>query len=141
MMVCLQKRASGSIRALSGLLAIVAAIFIWDAVSFAEGEPVATSEAPAADNKQPEAAAVRFDYTERPLKGKINPAEFRYQLKPTKSSDGKKVKLSITMRLDEGWHTFPTTFEGEGGSPTEIELTTVYGLKPIGDAFKPNRDF
>lgn len=83
---------------------------------------------------------VRFRYRQRPVQGKTNPAEFKYQLGPVESSKGQRVKLAITMLLDQDWHTFPTTFNGEGGSPTEIDLTTVYGLKPIGE-FKPDRPF
>ena len=82
---------------------------------------------------------VPFQYTERPIKGKDNPAEFHYQLAPTKSSSGKIVKLAVTMKIDEGWHTFPTTFKGEGGFPTTFELKKTYGLKPVGEDFKPDR--
>ena len=94
-------------------------------------------KANAAADEEP---AVRFRYNDKPIQGKTNPAEFRYQLAPTKSSGGKKVKLAITMLLDEGWHTFPTTFKGEGGSPTDISFTNTYGLKPLGDGLKPNRE-
>jgi thiol:disulfide interchange protein len=84
-------------------------------------------------------SSARFKFTERPIRGKINPAEFQLQLAPTKASGGKIVKLAITMVLDKDWHTFSTTFEGEGGSPTAFMLKNVYGLKPIGEAFTPNR--
>ena len=83
---------------------------------------------------------VEFRMTKRPKRGKTNPVELRLQLAPTsKSTVGKTVKLSVTMALDEGWHTFSTTFTGGGGTATEISLDKIYGLKPIGKAFIPNR--
>lgn len=91
------------------------------------------------DAKPAEESAVKFWYRDRPIKGNSNPVEFEYQLAPKKDSAGKIVVLAITMHLDKGWHTFPT-YEGSGGQPTSFDLKTVYGLKPIGEEFKPNRD-
>src|SRR5262249_45096342 len=99
-----------------------------------------TPAAKPAEDKPAEAAQVRFKYEVRPNTGNTNPAEFHYQLAPTKSSGGKRVKFSITMKLDQTWHTFPPNFEGEGGSPTNIKLTKLNGLKPIDEEFKPNRE-
>ena len=82
---------------------------------------------------------VPYAFTKRPTRGKYNPVELQFQLAPTKSSGGKTVKLRITMILDPEWHTFSTTFEGEGGIKTEILLDKVYGLKPIGKEFVPDR--
>ena len=93
------------------------------------------------DNRpqQPEKPAVPYFLTIRPKRGKTNPAEIQFQLAPTKSSGGKTVKLRITMALDPEWHTFSTTFEGDGGTKTEIELEKIYGLKPVGKGFVPDR--
>lgn len=86
-----------------------------------------------------ETPAVPYAFTKRPTRGKFNPVELQFQLAPTKSSGGKTVKLRITMNLDPEWHTFSTTFEGEGGIKTEIALEKVYGLKAVGKDFVPNR--
>ena len=86
-----------------------------------------------------EQPTVPYKFTKRPKKGKTNPVELRFHLAPTKSSAGKTVKLRITLALDPEWHTFSTTFEGEGGTATEIVLDKVYGLKPIGKGFVPDR--
>ena len=91
------------------------------------------------DGKPAEESAVKFRYRDRPSKGSNNHAEFDYQLGPKKDSDGKVVVLSVTMRLDDGWHTFPVGVEQEGGQPTSFNLKSIYGLKPIGDDVKPNR--
>ncbi len=80
----------------------------------------------------------QFKFSKRPVRGKQNPAELHFQLAPTTSSGGKKVKLAITMKLDPEWHTFSTTFNGEGGTPTEISFDKLYGLKPVG-GIVPNR--
>lgn len=98
---------------------------------------VADAPAPVADAPQNEPV---FEFTKRPTRGKTNPAELHFQLAEDKESSGKKVKLAITMKLDPGWHTFSTTFKGEGGSPTEITLDKISGLKPIGKGFAPSRE-
>jgi thiol:disulfide interchange protein DsbD len=80
-----------------------------------------------------------FQFKKRPTRGKTNPVELHFQLAPTKSSGGKKVKLAVTMRLDEDWHAFSTTFQGDGGTPTEFSIDKVYGLKAVGNGFVPSR--
>lgn len=86
-----------------------------------------------------EEPVVRFRYTDRPKTGKINPAEFHYELGPTEPGS-KRILLLITMKLDEEWHTFPTNFEGEGGQPTTIIFTHVFGMTPAAGDFKANRE-
>jgi thiol:disulfide interchange protein len=99
---------------------------------------LATLNDPGADGA--EVPAVPYSLTKRPKKGKTEgPVEVQLQLAPTKASAGKIVKLSVTMVLDPGWHTFSTTFEGKGGNKTLISLDKVYGLKPIGPDFAPDR--
>lgn len=83
---------------------------------------------------------VPYSLKVRPKKSKsAGPVEFHFLLAPTKTSAGKTVKLAITANLDEGWHTFSTTFKGEGGTATEISIDKVYGLKPTGTTFTPDR--
>ncbi len=84
---------------------------------------------------------IRFQYEERPKKGKTNPALLRLVLTPEDAKPGDKVTLSITMELDKGWHTFSLTQTGDGGLPTEIELESLHGLKAVGEGFKADRSF
>lgn len=79
-----------------------------------------------------------FSHEERPNRGKNSPAVLKFLLSPSDAGPGDKVALSITMDLDEDWHTFSLTQNGEGGEPTVIELESLNGLKAIGDEFKPN---
>lgn len=83
-------------------------------------------------------APPRFEYEERPTRGKTNPALLRFKLSPEDAKPGDKVTLSINLQLDEGWHTFSLTHKGEGGEATVIELDSLHGLKPIGDGFQPD---
>ncbi len=99
----------------------------------------ATLLAAAPAEKSSDEQKATFQFNKRPTRGKTNPVELRFQLAPTTSSNSKTVKLAITMVLDEGWHTFSTTFGGEGGTPTEITLDKIQGLKPVGNGFIPNR--
>ena len=96
-----------------------------------EGEAVATSSAP------------RYSYGVRPERGKINPLEFEFSLSPVDAQPGQKVTLAITAKLDPGWHTFSLTQDGNsgGGTPTEIQLDQLAGLKPLGEGFVANRPF
>lgn len=83
-------------------------------------------------------APPRFEYEERPVRGKTNPALLRFKLSPEDAKPGEKVTLSIDLQLDEGWHTFSLTQKGDGGEPTVIELDSVHGLKALGDGFQPD---
>ena len=87
------------------------------------------------------ASAPLFDYAERPHKGKIRPAILRFKLTPSDAKPGEKVTLSITAKLDEGWHTFSLTQDGPGGEPTEIEVGDSPGLKPLGEGFVADDKF
>ncbi|MBS0205499.1 MAG: hypothetical protein JSS49_21555 [Planctomycetes bacterium] len=85
-----------------------------------------------------------FEHEERPGRPaepgrpKTNPALLKIKLFPQDAKPGDKVTFSITMQLDEGWHTFSMT-QGEGGKPTEVDLDALQGLKPLGDGFQPDR--
>ena len=82
--------------------------------------------------------SVRFEYEERPQRGKTNPALLRFKLEPPNASPGDTVTLSIAMELDERWHTFSLTQKGEGGVPTQIVLERIAGLKPLENSFFPD---
>lgn len=88
------------------------------------------------------AASVRYEYEERPMKGKTNPAVLQYRLSPEDAKPGDKVTFSITMKLDEGWHTFSLTQseKGGGGTPTIIEVAALRGLKSVG-SFTADKPF
>ena len=87
------------------------------------------------------ASAPLFDYAERPHKGKTRPAILRFKLTPSDAKPGEKVTLSITAKLDEGWHTFSLTQNGPGGLATEIEVENTPGLKPLGEGFVADHKF
>ncbi len=86
-------------------------------------------------------SAPLFDYAERPHKGKTRPAILRFKLTPSDAKPGEKVTLSITAKLDEGWHTFSLTQNGPGGLATEIEVENSPGLKPLGEGFVADHKF
>ena len=87
------------------------------------------------------ASAPSFDYAERPHKGKTRPAILRFRLTPSDAKPGEKVTLSITAKLDKGWHTFSLTQNGPGGLATEIEVENSPGLKPQGEGFVADQKF
>ncbi|MBC8116376.1 MAG: hypothetical protein H7062_18460, partial [Candidatus Saccharimonas sp.] len=87
------------------------------------------------------ASAPLFDYAERPHKGKTRPAILRFRLTPSDAKPGEKVTLSITAKLDDGWHTFSLTQDGPGGLATEIEVEDSPGLKPLGEGFATDHKF
>ena len=86
-------------------------------------------------------SAPLFDYAERPHKGKTRPAILRFKLTPSDAKPGEKVTLSITAKLDEGWHTFSLTQKGGGGLATEIKVENSPGLKPLSDVFVADQKF
>ena len=86
-------------------------------------------------------SAPRFDYAQRPHKGKTRPAILRFKLTPADAKPSEKVTLSITAKMDEGWHTFSLTQNGPGGMATEIEVENSTGLKPLGDGFVADSKF
>ena len=85
------------------------------------------------------ASPVVFESQEWPKlrNGKPGPASLTFKLSPENAKPGEAVTFSISMELDKGWHTFSLTQKGDGGSPTEIEVVAMTGLKPKGD-FQPD---
>lgn len=79
-----------------------------------------------------------FAYEQKPIRGKTNPAVLKFKLSPEDAKPGDKVTLSISIQLDEGWHTFALTQTGGGGEPTTIALDALQGLKAVGADFEPD---
>ena len=75
-----------------------------------------------------------------PQRGKIaDPVKVRFRLSPEDAKPGQAALLSVTMELDEGWHTFALDQDSKNsGLPTLIELTGMNGLKPAEDKFSPS---
>jgi suppressor for copper-sensitivity B len=72
--------------------------------------------------------------------GQPAPVRLKFVLSPPDPKPGDKVTLAITMNLEAGWHTYSTTQkEGVGSTTTKVTLTKGRGLRPIGDAFQPDR--
>lgn len=86
-------------------------------------------EAPAA---RPAAAltAHPFTITDRPkVAGKPGAAEITFKLSPEKPVAGKTATLTITMKVDEGSHTYSMTMaDKQSATPTVLVLGTLQGL-------------
>lgn len=68
-----------------------------------------------------------------------DPVKVRFRLFPEDAKPGQAVLLSITMELDEGWHTFALDQDSKSvGEPTMIELSNFNGLKPTEKKFSPS---
>ena len=74
-----------------------------------------------------------------PQRGKVaDPVKVRFRLSPEDAKPGQSALLSVTMELDEGWHTFALDQDpNNAGLPTLIELTSLNGLKPAEEKFSP----
>jgi thiol:disulfide interchange protein len=63
-----------------------------------------------------------------------DPVRVQFVLSPRTAATGEKVTLSITMDLDENWHTYSLRpGQGQIELPTEISLTQIEGLNPDGE--------
>ena len=75
-----------------------------------------------------------------PSFGGPSPARLTFVLSPKDAKPGDNVTLGITMHLESGWHTYSTTQkDGPGSTTTTIKLTLDKALRPIGEAFQPDR--
>lgn len=101
---------------------------------------VVLAQLPSGTAEEPKEARL-FDYALRPHKGKTRPAILRFKLTPADAKPGETVTLSITAKMDEGWHTFSLTQNGPGGQATEIEIENTPGLKPLGEGFVADHPF
>ncbi|HUG89679.1 MAG TPA: cytochrome c biogenesis protein CcdA [Planctomycetaceae bacterium] len=107
-------------------------------------EDLAVSADVAADGRSAAAAgSVReFTHEERPvINEQPGPAQVRAELSPANAQPGERVRLSVTLTVDEGWHTY-AMWQGRvlGASPTRIEVASLRGLKPLSDEFTPDRE-
>ncbi|QDT92803.1 Thiol:disulfide interchange protein DsbD precursor [Gimesia algae] len=69
-------------------------------------------------------------------RSKADPVELSFALTPASSNPGKLVQLSITMKLEKGFHTFALDQDKtQAGLPTHIELFKLEGLKPVSKQF------
>jgi len=62
------------------------------------------------------------------------------QLTPASAVPGEEVALTVRAELAPGWHTYSTTMSTEivGGTPTQITLIDVTGLKSLDESFTPS---
>src|SRR5690349_9843979 len=70
----------------------------------------------------------RFEYEERPQSRRPEAVLLKYKLSPADAKPGDRVVLSITMELDDNWHTFSVTQPESGIAPTVIKIDELYGL-------------
>lgn len=68
-----------------------------------------------------------------------DPVEFLVQLTPTDAAKGDTVTLSITAKLQSGWHTYSLTQKDIGGEPTEIDVESLRNLEAIDEVFTPSQ--
>lgn len=65
-----------------------------------------------------------------------DPVELTFALSPSKTSPEKLVQLTITMTLDDKFHTFALDHDKKNvGLPTHIEIFKLEGLKPVSKRF------
>jgi thiol:disulfide interchange protein len=105
--------------------------------SLAENRSSATSSpgGPSAETLRAIVQTVRPERNKKP-----GPIALTFTLAPVPDEAG-KLRLSILAELDKGWHTFSLTQSDIGGSPTEINITQVSGLKPIAEGFTADPPF
>ncbi len=68
-----------------------------------------------------------------------DPVEWTLQLTPTDAATGDTVTLSLTAKLQSGWHTYSLTQKDIGGEPTEIDVSALQNLEAIDDGFTPSK--
>lgn len=87
----------------------------------------------------PAAAPKPFEIKLVPQRGKVaDPIKVRFRLSPEDAKPGQAALLSVTMELDEGWHTFALDQDPKNaGLPTLIEVTGLNGLKAAEEKFSP----
>lgn len=95
---------------------------------------------------EPASELAIFDRTIRPNRaGSVGavpaPISYRFRLDPADAQVGDTVLLSVTATPDEGWHTYSLTQSDPGGAPTEIVVTRLHHLEPLGDGFEPDHPF
>lgn len=88
----------------------------------------------------PATAPKPFEIKLVPQRGKVaDPVKVRFRLSPEDAKPGQSALLSVTMELDEGWHTFALDQDSKNaGLPTLIELDRLNGLKTTEEKFSPS---
>jgi suppressor for copper-sensitivity B len=84
-----------------------------------------------------------FSFQQRPeAMGQPGRVEVEMRLNPENAQPGDVVTLTVTMRIDDGWHTYSLTQpDVTGALPTELTLETYQGLEEIEPAFEPRQRF
>ena len=90
--------------------------------------------------EDPATAPKPFEIKLVPQRGKVaDPIKVRFRLSPEDAKPGQAALLSVTMELDEGWHTFALDQDPKNtGLPTLIELTSFNGMKAAEEKFSPS---
>ncbi|HUG19047.1 MAG TPA: protein-disulfide reductase DsbD domain-containing protein, partial [Planctomycetaceae bacterium] len=90
-----------------------------------------------------EAIVHPFSFKERPTAmGQPGKVEAEMRLAPEDAKPGETVTLTVTMRIDEGWHSYSLTQpEGPGALPTELTLSSYQGLEEIETSFIPQQKY
>jgi len=69
------------------------------------------------------------------------PSAWTLTLNPPNAKPGDTVTMKVSVRLKDGYHTFAIDQDKKNyGLPTVIDVKSMSGLKPLGDAFVPDRD-
>lgn len=72
--------------------------------------------------------------------GKPDPIQLRFELAPKSAKPGDEVTVSITAKIDKGWHAFALTHpKGGVGVPVDISVASVHNLVPVGKGWRPNK--
>ncbi len=101
------------------------------AFNSASVEP-ARGDAPAGELEQ---HPFTFEHSPRSKRGP-EPVKVQFSLAPENAQPGEIVTLSVTMRIEPGWHTFAIDQNPlNTGLPTTFELLSVTGLEPIEKTF------
>ncbi len=85
-----------------------------------------------------------FSKSEIPTRGSdrtADPLSLAFKLTPEDAGVDDEVTLTVTMKLNDGWHAYAQTQNPEHtGLPTVLKITETAGLEPLGTGFSPDRD-
>jgi thiol:disulfide interchange protein len=110
-------------------------------LAIASKDPPTPKDSKVAEVEEDPATAPKpFEIKLVPRRGKFaDPVKVRFRLSPEDAKPGQSALLSVTMELDEGWHTFALDQNPKNvGEPTLIELSALNGLKPAEEKFAPS---
>ena len=100
--------------------------------------PVAASEVGEAADRASAASVVVVPEMRLPAGLDKPPIRFHVSLAPENPAAGDAVKLQIRADIDQPYHTYSITQPKSdfGPLPTELVLSSISGLEPVGDQFK-----